>query len=133
MKRQLTIALIVARPGPLRNSLQTLIASLPQIHILAESRDVAALLQLGAQLPPDLVLMEAALPGNEVCAAVREIKAKWVDTRTVVLVENADQQRDAEAAGADAVLYQGYPAGRFIALVEKLLGDHEATRTDESE
>lgn len=121
MERQPTIALIVVRPGPLRNSLQTLMASMPQIQIVAESRDVAALMQLGSQLPPDLVLMEAALPGDEVCAAVREIKARWVRSRTVVLVENADQQQEAEAAGADAVLYQGFPAAQLIAVVEELL------------
>jgi len=121
MERNLTIALIVVRPGPLRNSLQTLMASMPQIQIVAESRNVSALLRLGAQLPPDLVLLEAALPGNEVCAAVSEIKARWAGTRTIVLVENAGQQREAQAAGADAVLYQGFPAARLIAVIEDLL------------
>ena len=124
MEKPLTIALIVVRPGPLRDSLQTLMNSMPQIRIVAESRDVSALLQLGAQLPPDLVLMEASLPGNEVCAAVYQIKAKWARTRTVVLVENARQQQEALAAGADAVLYQGFPAARLIAVVEELLPNH---------
>lgn len=121
MERQLTTALIVVRSGPLRSSLQTLIASLPQIQIVAESREVSVLLQLAAQLPPDLVLMEAAIPGDEVCAAVREIKTRWSRTRTVVLVDNAAQQQEAEAAGADAVLYHGFPAARLIAVVEELL------------
>lgn len=121
MERKLTIALIIVRPGPLRHSLQTLMASMPQIQIVAESRNVSALLKLGAQLPPDLVLLEAALPGNEVCAAVSEIKARWAGTRTIVLVENAGQQQEAQAAGADAVLYQGFPAARLIAVIEELL------------
>lgn len=99
METQLTIALILIRPGPLRNRLQTLMSSMQQIQIVAESRDISALLQLGAQRPPDLVLMEAALPGNEVCAAVSEIRSRWTRTRTIVLVENGAQQREAEAAG----------------------------------
>lgn len=128
MATELTIALIVVRPGPLRNSLQSLMASLPQIQIVAESKDVVALLQLGAQLPPDLVLLEAGLPGNDVCAAVSEIKARWPRTRTIVLVENGDQQQEAEAAGADAVLYQGFRAVRLITLIEDFL---VAGRTNE--
>jgi DNA-binding NarL/FixJ family response regulator len=123
METQLTIALIVIRPGPLRNSLQTLMSSMQQIQIVAESRDVSALLQLGAQRPPDLVVMEAALPGGEVCSAVSEMKARWSRTRTIVLVENAAQQREAEAAGADAVLYHGFRAARLTELVEELLSD----------
>ena len=66
MKTKLTIALIVVRPGPLRRSLQTLMSSMPQIQVVAESKDISSLLQLGAQLPPDVVLIEAALPGHEV-------------------------------------------------------------------
>jgi DNA-binding NarL/FixJ family response regulator len=121
MDSNVIIALIVVRPGPLRNSLQSLMTSMPQIQIVAEGRDVASLLRLGAQLPPDLVLLEAALPGNEVCRAVGEIKARWSRTRAIVLVENACQQQEAEAAGADAVLYQGFPAARLIKLIEELL------------
>lgn len=123
MKTKLTIALIVVRPGPLRRSLQTLMSSMPQIQVVAESKDISSLLQLGAQLPPDLVLIEAALPGNEVCAAIGEIKARWSRTRTVVLVENANQQEEAEAAGADAVLFQGFRAARLVAIIEELLLD----------
>lgn len=130
MNRKLTIAIIVIRPGPLRNSLQTLMTSMPQIQVVAESKDVSALLELGAQLPPDLVLMEAGLPGNEVCAAVCEIKTRWSRTRTVVLVENARQQQEAEAAGADAVLYQGFPAARLIAVIENLLLDNGSQESE---
>ena len=56
MERELTMAFIVVRLGPLRNSLQTLIATMPRIRAVAESRHVAAVLRLGAQLPPDLVV-----------------------------------------------------------------------------
>ena len=100
---------------------ELLVQLLEDNYELLIATDGAAGVNMTEQDKPDLVLMEAALPGNEVCAAVCEIRAKWAGTRTVVLVENARQQQEAEAAGADVVLYQGVRAARFIDVIEELL------------
>ena len=121
MPQRVTLALIVARPGPLRDSLQALINTIPQIEILAETADPSALLRMGANIQPDVVLLDADLPGEQVWSALRQIKAEWSQTRSIVLVEGSQQQQEAQAAGADVVLIKGYPAARLIATIEELL------------
>jgi len=121
MPKQVTLALIVARPGPLRNSLQALMTTVPQIEIVAEANDPSALLRMGNGIQPDIVLLDADLPGEQVWSALREIKEKWSHTRSVVLVEDSQQQQKAQAAGADIALIKGYPAARLITAIGELL------------
>lgn len=121
MPKQVTLALIVAKPGPLRNSLQALMTTMPQIEILAETSDPSALLRMGAEMQADVVLLDASLPEEQLWAAVRQIKEKWTQTRSIVLVENSQQQERAQAAGADVALLKGYPAARLVAAIEGLL------------
>ena len=125
MPNLVRMALVVARPGPLRNSLQALMTTIPQIEILAETKDVASLLRMGAEIQPNLVLLDAALPVDEVWAAVGQIKAGWSRTRTIVLVEDARQQREAEDAGADVVLFKGFPAAKLRSAIEGLIRQSE--------
>jgi DNA-binding NarL/FixJ family response regulator len=121
MPQQVTLALIVAQPGPLRDSLQALMTTIPQIEILAETTDPSVLLRMGAEIQPDVVLMDADLPGEQVWSALREIKDKWSQTRTIVLVEGSQQQQEAQAAGADIALIKGYPAASLITAIGELL------------
>jgi DNA-binding NarL/FixJ family response regulator len=121
MPRQVTLAIVVARPGPLRSSLQTLMTTMPQIEILAETSDPSALLRMGAGIQPDVVLLDASLPEEQVWAALRQIKEEWRHTRSIVLVEDSQQEQEIEAAGADVALLKGYPAARLIATIEELM------------
>ena len=125
MPKQVTLALIVARPGPLRLSLQALMTTMPQIEILAETSDPSALLRMGAEIQPDVVLLDANLPEEQVWAALRQIKQEWCQTRSIVLVEDSQQQQKAQAAGADVALLKGYPAAKLIATIEGLLSQEE--------
>jgi DNA-binding NarL/FixJ family response regulator len=121
MPEQVTLALIVAKPGPLRNSLQALMTTVPKIEIVAETDNPSALLRMGDTIQPDIVLLEASLSEDEVWAALRRIRKEWSQTRSIVLVEGSHQQQKAQDAGADVVLIKGYPAGGLITAIEELL------------
>ncbi len=118
MSKQVTLALIVARPGPLRNSLLALMTTMPQIEILAETSDPSALLRMGTEIQPHVVLLDADLPEEQVCAALRQINKEWSQTRSIVLVKDSQQQQTVQAAGADVALLKGYPAAKLIAAIE---------------
>ena len=118
MPEQVTLALIVAKPGPLRNSLQALMTTMPQIEIVAEANDPSALLRMGGRIQPDIVLLDASLPENEHWAALRQIQETWSQARTIVLVESSEQQLQAEQAGANVALLQGFPAAKLVAIIE---------------
>jgi len=95
--------------------------TIPQIEILAETGDPSALLRMGPGIQPDVVLLDASLPEEQVWAALRQIKEEWCHTRSIVLVEDSQQQQEIEAAGADVALLRGYPATKLIATIEELL------------
>ena len=118
MTNQVTLALIVAQPGPLRDSLQALMTTLPQIEIVAEASELSALTRMGDRIQPDIVLLDASLPGDDIWAELKQIREVWPQARTIVLVENSRQQQQAEEAGAGVALIQGFPAAKLAAMIE---------------
>lgn len=121
MIKRATIALILVQPGPLQQSLQTLLTTLPEIEIVAEARSLEALQQAGPEFQPDLILLEAGLAGECMGATLRHWQQKWPQTKLIVLVETAVQRETAVAAGADVVLFKGFRAAQLIARIEALL------------
>jgi len=121
MPEHVTLALIVAKPGPLRNSLQALMTTVPKIEIVAETDNPSTLLRMGNAMQPDIVLLDASLSEDDVWAALRRIRDEWLQTRSIVLVEGSHQQQRARAAGADVVLIKGYPADGLTTAIEELL------------
>ena len=99
--------------------------TMPRIEILAETADPSALLRMGAEIRPNVVLLDGSLPEEQVWAALRQMKAEWSQTRSIVLVEDSHQQQKVQAAGADVALIKGYPAAKLIAAIEGLLSQEE--------
>jgi DNA-binding NarL/FixJ family response regulator len=129
MNSHVTIALILTRPGPLQHSLKTLLATLPEIEIVAEARELSTLRRLGRELQPDLILLEAGLPGDELHETIQQIRREWKHTRSIVLVETAKQEATAVAAGANVVLFTGHRATKLVRLINGLLADRENQST----
>jgi DNA-binding NarL/FixJ family response regulator len=76
---------------------------------------------MGADIQPDVVLLDTSLPAEQVWAALRQMKDEWCQTRSIVLVEDSEQKQKARAAGADVALLKGHPAAKLIAAIEGLL------------
>ncbi len=114
-------ALIIAAPGPLRDGLHALIGSMPQLGAVDTAKDVQSALTDRSDCSPDLVLVDADLWGDEVWRAVRRARARWSGARIIALVGSVEQQDQVRAAGADAVLVQGFPPGRLVAAIVRLL------------
>lgn len=114
-------ALIIAQPGPLRDGLEALVGTMPQVGSVEVMGEVASACGATFNQCPALVLLDAHLTDDDVWLAVRRVKRKWPGARTIVLAGSVEQQEAAEAAGADAVLLQGLPAGRLVAAIVRLL------------
>ena len=115
------MAVMVVRAGPLHSSIQALMKTMPQIQIVAEAKEVSALLNMDPEVRPDLVLLEAELGEDELGLVTQAIKEKWSGTRLIVLVDNDKQRRIAKESEADAVMLKGFRAGKFVEEVESLL------------
>jgi DNA-binding NarL/FixJ family response regulator len=121
MIQQHTSVLIVAKPGPLREGLGALMRAIPQINSIDEVDDACLALTRASEQRPAVVLLGTYLLGDKVWCMLRQIKTQWPKIRCVVLAENDQQQREAQAAGADAVFLNGFPAARLVSTVENLL------------
>ncbi|MGD2177240.1 MAG: hypothetical protein PVG71_05395 [Anaerolineae bacterium] len=114
-------ALIVAKPGPIRDGLHALVTAMPQIDAVQEADDVASALTVAFGRSPALVVLESTLGGRDLWMTMRRVKARWPTARCVFLANDVQQRREAEAAGADIVLLEGFPAGRLVAAIVRLL------------
>lgn len=114
-------ALVVARPGPLRDGLAALLWSIPLLSAVHLADGLPSALHLVARHQPTLVLVDAELPGGEAWALVRQVKARWPQIRCVALTDTTRSTQQAEDAGANQVLIKGYPAAKLSTVLERLL------------
>jgi DNA-binding NarL/FixJ family response regulator len=94
---------------------------MPQIDAVQEVDDIASALTMVFERAPALVVMESGPASKDVWATTRRVKARWPVARCIFLANDVQQGQEAEAAGADVVLLQGFPAGRLVAAVVRLL------------
>jgi DNA-binding NarL/FixJ family response regulator len=120
-----TLALLVTGPGSLQNGLLAMMTTIPQIQAVLVAEEASRALRMIADHRPALVLLDTMLPGNEAGAVLKEIKTRWPSTRCIILADDVQQQREAKAAGADAVLIKGFPAAKLTATIEGLLSREE--------
>ena len=124
MPKQTKLAIIVAKPGHLRDGVQSLLRTLPEIEIIAEIKFPSVLLKMGGEMKPDLILLDASLFGENIWKAITKINEVWSNTQCVVLVEDSQHYQALYDAGADLVVQQGFPATKLVAAIEELLSAH---------
>jgi CheY-like chemotaxis protein len=90
-----------------------------------EARDGDAALALARRLRPDLVLLDAVMPGRDGVAVCAALKADPVTAAVpvVLLTGQSDPQvrERAAAAGADGFLTKPFSPAALVALVRELL------------
>ncbi len=77
------------------------------IHVVGEARDGYEAVQLVKTCLPQVVVIDACMPGMDGLEATRLIKRDWPQIRVVVLTMYTDQRQAALDAGADASLMKG--------------------------
>ncbi|MFC1879219.1 response regulator transcription factor [Chloroflexota bacterium] len=118
---KITLALVIVKPGHLRNGLQSLLRTIPQIEILAESNDPSILRKMNEDFHPELILLDGGLIAEDDWSALTKIKETRPATKILVLTENDQQGQAAREAGADYFLLKGFPATELVHLVETSL------------
>ena len=93
--------------------------STSEIQVAGEARDGSEAVELVKTLLPQVVVIDAWMPGMDGLEATRFIKKNWPQVRVVMLTMYADQRTAALDAGADAFLLKGCHAET---LIETILG-----------
>jgi DNA-binding NarL/FixJ family response regulator len=114
-------ALIMARSGRVRDGLQVLLATVPQIGRVDLVENASDLFDIVQDTNPLLVLLDTNLSDTRVLTVLTTIKRVRPDTRCLVITDNRYQQIKSRAAGADGVLLRGFSAIEFSEMVEALI------------
>ena len=85
-----------------RRGFRRLLEDDPDITVIGEANDGDEAIKLAAQLKPQVVVMDAAMPGTNGLAATQRIAQKWPDIAVLMLSMHSEQTlvRQALAAGA---------------------------------
>jgi DNA-binding NarL/FixJ family response regulator len=97
-----------------RKGIRALMLTQPDIQVVGEANNGEKAIQFIEKNKPDVVLMDAFMPGMNGLEATRIIKKKWRNIRVVILTLHDDIREEALAAGADAFLVKGCSADDLI-------------------
>jgi DNA-binding NarL/FixJ family response regulator len=104
---QLTVLIVDDHPV-VRQGLRVLLDVHDGIEVTGEAADGEEALALAAGLTPDVILLDLKLPGLDGIAVLRELRARGVASRVLVLTSGNDPAQVSRAvqAGASGFLYK---------------------------
>jgi DNA-binding NarL/FixJ family response regulator len=112
--------LLLVRPGSLRDGLDALLFTIPEVKLVTHPNDVAAAVDFCKQNNPDLIVLEVRPDDDEILGHVAEIKALCPEGHVVALIHDINDQLPAEQAQADLVLSIGTRATTLKAAIVNL-------------
>ncbi len=84
--------LIVDDHAILRSGLRALLASYPDLQVVGEAADGGEAVARVAELKPDVVVMDVAMPGMNGLTATREIVECWPGTQVLILSQYSNKE-----------------------------------------
>jgi CheY-like chemotaxis protein len=121
MKSSRLVSVIALQP--MLNAFSVLIASRPDLSLLASAVNLDELQKIQGENQPDVILVylvrEGGLTGGmTVYETIASIKNKWPQVRCVAILKYVMQMEKAKESGADQVLLDGVSAERLLAAIE---------------
>ena len=97
-------ALLVIKPGPLRDGLDALLSSIPDVQLVAHPTNTNAVLDFCQKNPNTLIIMEIKPGDRALLADVPEMKVICHNSQVIALIHDEDDRGAAEQAGMDLVV-----------------------------
>lgn len=119
------LALIVARRGRLSDGWRALLLAAPEIGDVRQAHDASSALDLLEALGPELVLLDVELLGDDSWTLLGQLKAADPKVHCIALISNIQEQQEALAAAADAVLMKGFHADRLAKAIAPMIAGHD--------
>lgn len=117
--------IVICDDQPAFRQLMTLVLGLERgLEVVGEAADGNAVVAVVADLNPDVLLLDIAMPLRDGIAALPEIKRAAPGTSVVMLsaFDSATMRSRAFAAGADAFLEKGADVDDLVAQIREACG-----------
>jgi DNA-binding NarL/FixJ family response regulator len=108
-----------------RQSMKALLGAMYQVDQLREAADGTEAIHLVEEFQPDLIMMDARMPGMNGLEALRRIKAKWPKIKIIVLSMYPEFNTEALAAGADAFISKSDPPKNLRETLKDIIAGME--------
>ena len=118
-------ALIVAQSAQIRDSLLVLLRATPQIETIHQAEDSHSALALGSDIQPALGVLDYNSTPDQLASDLIKLRVAWPQARYLVLLDDEQDRRRVQSAGADVALVKGIRAATILETIEELLADEE--------
>lgn len=115
------IVLLVVRPGPLRDGLNALLSSMPEVQLVAQANDASAAIDFCLGRPTELVIMEIKPGDRDLLTKVSDIKVLCPKGEVIALIHDEEDWEPAEAAGVDLIIRFGIRAAELKAGIGEVV------------
>jgi DNA-binding NarL/FixJ family response regulator len=113
--------LIVDDSPSFRKGMRALLEIQPDMEVAGEASNGDKAMELVEVLKPDLVLLDAQMPGMTGVDVTQEIKRRWPQVKIILMTMYADYRSKTIEAGVDAFLTKGIPPEHLLSLVRGIL------------
>ena len=105
-----------------RVGLRALIERQPGMEVVGEAGTAREAVSQTGRLAPDVVVLDVRLPGSSGLEACRQIKARWPETRIIILTSFPDDDVlfEAISAGADGYVLKQVGSDDLIRALERV-------------
>jgi DNA-binding NarL/FixJ family response regulator len=116
MEQPVTIV-VVDDSRPARSGLQALLTVSPQVKVIGEAANGQEAITLIEQQQPQVVLMDAQMPGMDGIQVAQIIKQRWPAIKVIILTMYPAYETQVQAAGVDGFLIKGGPVDDLLRAV----------------
>jgi DNA-binding NarL/FixJ family response regulator len=120
--------ILIADDHPIvREGLKSVISQYGDLQVVGEAEDADSTWRMCAQVRPDVILLDVAMPGPGVLEVIRRLKADAPATRILVLSIHPEQHyaRRVLRAGADGYVTKNYTADVLYSAIRQVRSGHK--------
>ena len=113
--------LIVDDSAVVRDGLRSILSPHAEFKIVGEAIDGLDAIDRAGNLRPDLILMDAQMPGIDGVEATRRIKERFPEIKVLLLTVHTSYIEEAIAAGVDGYLMKDCEREKLLKTIRKLV------------
>jgi NarL family two-component system response regulator LiaR len=114
--------LIVDDHAVVRQGLQALLTSRPEVRVVGEAADGAQALQLAQALQPEVILLDLLMPEMDGVAVLQQVRQAGLHSKILILSSSLDDERVLAAvrAGADGYILKASRVGELVQAIVRV-------------